>query len=161
LGSLIGRRSLQCLPLGSHGQAGDLGGRAAQDRSIEFRRGPRPYLPHMPTPGRSGSLFAAARQARRAALGPLGPFGRLLEGSARSHPWPSPTALAGISAKRGRWGLEVARVGKGCIIHLVAILDWPRGRQGRRRFLLLVVTGDNAGARNLDFEGTLEQPDAL
>jgi hypothetical protein len=67
---------------------------------------------------------------------------------------PRPEALQGR-------GLEAARGRKGCIIHLVAILDWPRGRRGRRRFLLLVVTGDNAGARNLDFEGALEQPDAL
>jgi hypothetical protein len=102
--------------------------------------------------GRSGSPFAAARRGTWALTGPWVAWvfysGRL---APRSDPF----------AKRGRRGLEVARGGKGCVIRLMAILDWPRGRPGRRRFLLLVVTGDNAGARNLDFEGTLEQPDAL
>jgi hypothetical protein len=61
LGSLIGRWCPGASPSGALGPTGDLGGPAAQDRSIEFGRPPAfaTYL----TPRRSGSLFEATRRA--------------------------------------------------------------------------------------------------
>jgi hypothetical protein len=89
------------------GPSSDLGGRAAQDRPIEFGRCP-PALATCPTPAQSGSLFAAAGQSSSRPRGPCVPWAshraRLEAHRALAwHPWPPPPIfLRSLSNPRGR-----------------------------------------------------------
>jgi hypothetical protein len=59
VGSLTASGACRASPSGPHGQAGDLGGPAVQDHSIEFERAPG--IGHMP---RTGAIWFAVRGLR-------------------------------------------------------------------------------------------------